>query len=167
MITLTKLREAIPEVCRSPCERDTIRNNRLSHYGLVILDRRRPTMRERSESFLLQKRSENTIILVFAMRKRERCDCMCGSYGMMENIEIFSLFCNRTYLLRVSSHFSSCICQLIRQLARQLFDVLRPCEDYYSRLKLYSSQALVDSVSSATLKKRYLKICEIMFISLK
>lgn len=75
-----------------PRNRDTIRSNCLAHYGPAILDRRRPAIREWSESFLLRKRSENTIILVSAMRKRERCDCTCGSYGAMENTEILSLF---------------------------------------------------------------------------
>lgn len=127
VITLTKPRETITEKYVDPCNRDTIRSNCLAHYD----HSRQTTIREWSESFLLQKRSENTIILVSAMRKRERCDCTCGSYGVMEYRDLFS-FCDGTYLPAASSHFSSRVCEFTLIPQTYLFVALRPYEDYYS-----------------------------------
>lgn len=68
---------------------------------------------EWSESFLLRKRSENTIILVSAMRKRERDAIARAVLTARRRIQRDRLslslffFCNRAPVSAVSSHFSS------------------------------------------------------------
>lgn len=132
-----------------PRDRDTIRSNRLAHYDPVIHDRYdRPTVREWSESFLLQKRSENTIILVSAMRKRERCDCTCGSYDAMENTEICSLFCNRTYFCRKRRLIFRAASVNSRWYVRPVFST-RPCEDCLLIAETLFIMILIKSISGA------------------
>jgi len=105
-----------------PRDRDTIRNNRLSHYGSGH-------SRQTTTDYAGTKRK------LFTSKKIRKHDYSCLGDAETRTMrlhvrflrrdgeyrDLFS-FCNRTYLLGTSSHFSNRICELIRQTC--LFDAL-------------------------------------------